>query len=102
MALTKEQAKSLLTKAKERNPKLTRDQAKAILAEANKRTATVSKPEDTRTGFQKVADFGGVTTTTGNVGVLGFLGQGDVTKSAGASASASFQTANTLTQLAKK
>lgn len=89
-------------KAKGASQQEVANKLKLALAEYDQMSIKPTKPEDTRTGFQKVADFGGVKTTTGNVGVLGFLGQGKVTESAGASASASFQTANTLTQLAKK
>lgn len=61
-----------------------------------------AEPEDTRTGFQKATDFAGLKSTIGNIGALGFFGQGGRTDQAGQASSEAFKQAQQLTQLAKK
>lgn len=72
MPLTQDQAKSLLTKAKERNPDLTRDQAKLLLSEANRRVPN-TQPQDNRSTPQKIADFLGLSTLARGAQAAGSL-----------------------------
>lgn len=57
---------------------------------------------DDRTGFQKATDIAGLKSTIGNIGVLGFLGQGGRTEQAGQASSQAFQQSQQLIQQAKK
>ncbi len=80
---------------------LTESQVRSAVAERNQ-VLTAKKPEDARTGFQKVTDFAGLKSTIGNIGSLGFLGQGERTQQAGQASNNAFQQSQQLTQQAKQ
>lgn len=69
---------------------------------ASRQSTQPSKPEDSRTGFQKVADFLGLTTATGNVGVLNLFGQEGRTEQAGKTSSEAYKRSQSLIEQAKQ
>ena len=82
---------------------LTESQVRSAVAERNQvLSSNTTKPEDNRTGFQKVTDFVGLKSTVGNIGALGFSGQGGRTQQAGQTSNNAFQQSQQLTQLAKQ